>query len=71
MTFIQACSYAALISLAIFCFKEQLVHLFTGDGGRGAVDVTLALSVIPLFSFTNMVDMCLSFFMGCVRALGI
>ena len=31
----------------------------------------MALAVIPLFSFTNMIDMCLSFLMGCVRALGI
>ena len=31
----------------------------------------MALAIIPLFSFTNMIDMCLSFFMGCVRALGI
>ena len=33
--------------------------------------MTMTLAVIPLFSFTNMLDMCLSFFMGCVRALGI
>ena len=31
----------------------------------------IALAVIPLFSFTNVVSMCLSFFLGGVRALGI
>ena len=44
--------------------------MFT-DNEKDSVDVTLSLAVIPLFSFTNMVDMCLSFFMGIVRALGI
>ena len=33
--------------------------------------MSIALAVIPLFSLTNIVDMYLSFFMGCVRALGI
>ena len=47
-----------------------MVQLFT-DNEKDSVDVTLSLAVIPLFSFTNMVDMCLSFFMGIVRALGI
>ena len=31
----------------------------------------MAVAVVPLFSFTNLITMCLSFFMGCVRALGI
>jgi len=30
----------------------------------------MALSVIPLFCVTNIVDMNLSFYQGCVRALG-
>ena len=33
--------------------------------------MTIALGIIPLFSFTNLVDMALSFFNGLVRALGI
>ena len=31
----------------------------------------VALHVIPLFCLTNIVDMNLSFYLGCVRALGI
>ena len=69
MTFFQAFSFALMVSFALYFFRDELTQLFTD--GRDGVDVTIALAVIPLFSLTNMVDMCLSFFMGCVRALGI
>ena len=35
------------------------------------MNVSLALGIIPLFSFTNLVDMALSYVNGLVRALGI
>ena len=69
MTFFQAFSFALMVSFALYFFRDELTQLFTND--REGVEVSLALAVIPLFSLTNMVDMCLSFFMGCVRALGI
>ena len=31
----------------------------------------MALAVMPIFAATNLVDMCLSFFQGLIRALGI
>ena len=47
------------------------MELFTGDKTEKAVDVTLALGIIPLFSFTNLIDMGLAYENGLVRALGI
>ena len=70
MTFVQAFAYASIVSVALYVYRVELVQLFTGSE-EDSVDVSLALAIIPLFSFTNMVDMCLSFFMGVVRALGI
>ena len=41
------------------------------EGEQGDKEIyTTALRVIPLFCLTNLVDMNLSFFLGCVRALG-
>ena len=69
MTLVQALGIALTVSLSLYFFRGQLTHFFTDtDGG---LNVTMALAVIPLFSFTNLVTMCLAFFMGCVRALGI
>ena len=69
--FLQASVYASVVSLALYQYRNELVELYTGDKSETAVDVTLALGIIPLFSFTNLVDMGLSYFNGLVRALGI
>ena len=46
------------------------MSLFTDDN-ENAVDVTMALTVLPLFSLTNFVEMSIAYFLGIVRALGI
>ena len=46
-----------------------MTQLFTSE--VDGIDVSIALAVVPLFAFTNFVDMGLSFSLGVVRALGI
>ena len=69
--FFQASAFASVVSLALYRYRNELVELYTGDKSEAAVDVTLALGIIPLFSFTNLIDMGLSYFNGLARALGI
>ena len=69
MTLFQALCIASGVSLALYFFRNEFAQLFTDE--EGGLDVSLAAAVIPLFSLSNLLDMCLSFIMGCVRALGI
>ena len=68
MTMFQAISVALMISTLLCVYKELFVGLFTDEDG---IDVTIAMNCLGIFFYTNLVDMTLNFFMGCVRALGI
>ena len=61
-------SVALTISTLLCVYKELFVGLFTDEDG---IDVTIAMNCLGIFFYTNLVDMTLNFFMGCVRALGI
>ena len=69
MTFAQSMAFASVTSTLIFAFRDDLCRIFS-DGETG-IDVRMALAVIPIFAAYNLVDMCLSFFLGLIRALGI
>ena len=62
--------FASVTSTFIFAFRDNLCQVFTSEEETG-IDVSMALSIIPIFAATNLVDMCLSFFQGLIRALGI
>ena len=61
--------FATAVSLALYFLRDEMTQLFTSE--IDGIDVSIALAVVPLFAFTNIVDMRLSFFLGVVRALGI
>ena len=69
MTFLQGFCIALTVSTALYLFREELTQLFTDD--QDGIDVSVALEVIPLLCLVNLISMCLSFFLGTIRALGI
>ena len=70
ITLFQGLAFALMVSTALFVFRVDITRVFRTEGDDG-LKVHMALAVIPLFALTNIVDMCLNFFMGCVCALGI
>lgn len=68
LTLIQAIGVAGVISAMLGHYGTALIGLFTNGE---SIDVTLVVSILPLFMLTNLVDMSSAYFMGCVRALGI
>ena len=69
MTFTQSIIFASVIATLIFAFRDNLCRIFSDD--ETGIDVRMALAVIPIFTATTLVDMCQSFFVGLIRALGI
>ena len=63
---------ALSVSLLLYVCRVQIVELFMEkDSEQSDPGIySMAMRVIPLFCLTNIVDMNLSFFLGCVRALG-
>ena len=65
---------ALSISILLYVGRVQVVELFMekeGESDKSATSIYgIAMRVIPLFCLTNIIDMNLSFFLGCVRALG-
>ena len=69
LTYIQAISVASAYSLFMFVYREELPDLFTSE--EEAFPVAITVSVIPILAIANLIDMSLSFFLGCIRALGL
>ena len=73
MAYGQAMLIALTVSLLLYLNKVPLIRLFMEEESikESTEDIyELSVRVIPLFCLTNIVDMNLSFFLGCVRALG-
>ena len=73
MAYGQAMLIALTVSLLLYLNKVSLIRLFMEEDSHkeSSEDIyELSVRVIPLFCLTNIVDMNLSFFLGCVRALG-
>ena len=68
MTLFQTLAFALMVSFALYVSRDEYTQIFTDVDGMRFI---MAMAVIPLFMITNIVNMCLSFFMGCVCALGI
>ena len=62
-------AFASVTSTLIFAFRDDLCRVFSDE--ETGIDVRMALAVMPIFAASNLVDMCLSFFQGLIRALGI
>ena len=63
-------TFASVVSTLIYVFSDELCMIFS-SGEEHGINVSMAGAAIPIFAVTNLVDMCLSFFQGLVRALGI
>ena len=68
LTLLQAMTVALIVSTLLCIYAEELIEIFTDDE---SIDVSIAKGCLSIFFYTNLVDMGLNFFMGCVRALGI